>query len=118
MVKSNPALQTVASYNVYNVANCFTDKDSAERLSKQVNDAVTLLTDYNQRLANELDSRKKIANMLRDFTQAQRELLAQAETRLVVIFNVIIQSYLMRNNCVIYRNIPTNYKRFTPSDRK
>lgn len=70
---------------VYNVANCITDKDSAERLSKQVNDAVTLLTDYNQRLANELDSRKKIANMLRDFTQAQKELLAQAENRLVVI---------------------------------
>lgn len=60
------------------------DKESAERLSAQVNEAVTLLTDYNARLAAEMECRKKVATMLRDFTQAQKELLTQAEQRLEV----------------------------------
>lgn len=60
------------------------DKESAERLSKQVTEAVVLLLDYNSRLAAELDGRKKLAAMLRDFTQAQQQLLSQAELRLEV----------------------------------
>ncbi|XP_025836807.1 regulation of nuclear pre-mRNA domain-containing protein 1B isoform X2 [Agrilus planipennis] len=55
------------------------DRTTAENLSKQVNDAVTLLNDYNNRLGNEVELRKKITNMLRDFLIAQKELLAQAE---------------------------------------
>lgn len=66
----------------------FIDKDQADQLSKQVNDAVNLLTEYNQRLANEMDCRKKVATMLRDFLQAQKELLAQAEQRLEVCNNL------------------------------
>ncbi|XP_044734862.1 regulation of nuclear pre-mRNA domain-containing protein 1B [Chrysoperla carnea] len=58
------------------------DRESAERLSAQVSEAIGLLLDYNSRLAAELDGRKKVAAMLRDFTQAQQELLAQAEQRL------------------------------------
>lgn len=58
------------------------DKAAAERLSAQVNDAVSLLTEYNTRLANEMEDRRKVTQMLRDFIQAQRELLAQAENRL------------------------------------
>ncbi|RZF39609.1 hypothetical protein LSTR_LSTR001130 [Laodelphax striatellus] len=58
------------------------DKGAAERLSVQVNEAVALLADYNTRLANEMDDRKKVTQMLRDFIQAQRDLLQQAEQRL------------------------------------
>lgn len=50
----------------------------------QVNEAVTLLTDYNTRLVNEMEERKKVASLLRDFIVAQRELLEQAEHRLEV----------------------------------
>lgn len=60
------------------------DKAAAERLSAQVNDAVNLLTEYNTRLANEMEDRRKVTQMLRDFIQAQRDLLAQAENRLEV----------------------------------
>jgi len=61
-----------------------TDKASAEKLSVQVNEAVHLLTDYNSRLAAEMEYRKKLTTMLRDFLQAQKDLLAQAEHRLEV----------------------------------
>jgi regulator of Ty1 transposition protein 103 len=60
------------------------DKASAEKLSVQVNEAVHLLTDYNGRLAAEMEYRKKLTTMLRDFLQAQKDLLAQAEHRLEV----------------------------------
>jgi regulator of Ty1 transposition protein 103 len=62
------------------------DKASAEKLSVQVNEAVQLLTDYNSRLASEMEYRKKLTTMLRDFLQAQKDLLAQAEHRLEVKF--------------------------------
>lgn len=63
----------------------FVDKESAEQLSTQVNEAMALLTEYNNRLSTEMECRKKVATMLRDFTQAQKELLAQAEQRLEVL---------------------------------
>lgn len=50
----------------------------------QVNDAITLLADYNSRLAVEMEDRKRLTQMMRDFLQAQRDLLAQAETTLEV----------------------------------
>lgn len=62
------------------------DKEAGEKLVKQVNDAVTLLNDYNARLSAEMVDRKKLANMLKDFEAEQRELLAQAEQRLQVFF--------------------------------
>ncbi|XP_075224971.1 regulation of nuclear pre-mRNA domain-containing protein 1B [Lycorma delicatula] len=65
-----------------NLLSKLEDKATAERLSVQVNDAVSLLTEYNTRLANEMEDRKKVTQMLRDFIQAQRELLQQAENRL------------------------------------
>lgn len=60
------------------------DRGSGEKLSQRVNDAVNLLTDYNSRLSVEVESRKKVTTMLRDFLQVQRELLAQAEQNLEV----------------------------------
>ncbi|XP_034655462.1 regulation of nuclear pre-mRNA domain-containing protein 1A [Drosophila subobscura] len=58
------------------------DKDKAKALANQVNEAVDLLNDYNSRLAAEMEERTKLAAMLRDFQAEQKELLAQAETRL------------------------------------
>ncbi|KAM3966159.1 LOW QUALITY PROTEIN: regulation of nuclear pre-mRNA domain-containing protein 1B [Aphomia sociella] len=58
------------------------DKESAVSLSAVVNSAVELLAEYNMRLSDELEKRRKVAAMLRDFAQAQRDLAKQAETRL------------------------------------
>ncbi|CAD7083034.1 unnamed protein product [Hermetia illucens] len=58
------------------------DKETAYKLIEQVNEAVQLLNDYNTRLAAEMEDRKKLTVMLRDFQAEQRELLVQAEQRL------------------------------------
>lgn len=60
------------------------DKDAANKLALQVNEAVQLLNEYNIRLANEMEERTKLASMLRDFQAEQKELLEQAEKRLDV----------------------------------
>lgn len=60
------------------------DKDAALKLASKVNDAVTLLKDYNARLAAEMTERNKLTVMLKDFQREQQELLAQAEQRLEV----------------------------------
>ena len=57
------------------------DRRMGEALLRQVNEAVSLLADYNARLINEMTERKKAANLLRDFIQSQRGLLIQAENR-------------------------------------
>lgn len=68
------------------------DKASAEKLALQVNEAVQLLTEYNRRLSEEMEDRKRVTSMLRDFIQAQKDLLIQAEQRLEVnhMFSTII----------------------------
>lgn len=58
------------------------DKDAANSLATQVNEAVELLNDYNSRLSAEMEERTKLASMLRDFQAEQKELLVQAEKRL------------------------------------
>ncbi|KAJ0178152.1 hypothetical protein K1T71_005975 [Dendrolimus kikuchii] len=58
------------------------DRESALSLSAIVNSAVDLLAEYNLRLSEELEKRRKVAAMLRDFAQAQRDLARQAEARL------------------------------------
>lgn len=60
------------------------DKEAAHKLSREVNEALNLLNEYNARLCTEMEDRKKLQNMLKDFQQEQRELLAQAESRLEV----------------------------------
>lgn len=57
------------------------DKESALKLATQVNEAVLILHDYNARLCAEMEDRKKLTAMLKDFQAEQRELLAQAEQR-------------------------------------
>lgn len=58
------------------------DKESAAQLAAQVNEAAQILHEYNQRLCAEMESRKKLTTMLKDFQMEQRDLLAQAEQRL------------------------------------
>lgn len=55
------------------------DKAAADKLSVQIDEALTLINEYNQRLSVEIENRKKVTTMLRDFLLSQRELLAQAE---------------------------------------
>ena len=45
-------------------------------------EANTLLSEYNVRLQDELKDRKKVGNMISEFLSAQKDLLAQAEERL------------------------------------
>uniref|UniRef100_A0A182TGD9 CID domain-containing protein n=1 Tax=Anopheles melas TaxID=34690 RepID=A0A182TGD9_9DIPT len=58
------------------------DKEAAMKLAADVNDAIKILNDYNARLAVEMDDRKKLTTMLRDFLREQQELQQQAENRL------------------------------------
>ncbi|CAK1544946.1 unnamed protein product [Leptosia nina] len=66
------------------------DKESALNLSYMVNSAVDLLAEYNLRLSDELDKRRKVDAMLRDFAQAQQDLAKLAEARLEE-YNIILQ---------------------------
>lgn len=59
------------------------DKEAAMKLAADVNDAIKILNDYNARLAVEMDDRKKLTTMLRDFLREQQELQQQVENRLV-----------------------------------
>ncbi|XP_056633568.1 regulation of nuclear pre-mRNA domain-containing protein 1B [Diorhabda carinulata] len=71
------------------------DKEAAEKLSAQVGEAVHLLSQYNHRLSSEMEHRKKVSVMMRDYLHLQEELLAQAERnleeyqeKLLKVFNV------------------------------
>ncbi|KAH0540660.1 regulation of nuclear pre-mRNA domain-containing protein 1B [Cotesia glomerata] len=58
------------------------DRSAADQLSIAVNEAATLLADYNGRLQAEMEDRRRLLTMLRDYTLAQRQLLQQAQTTL------------------------------------
>lgn len=70
-------------------------KDEGEELLRKVNDAVALLTDYNTRLVCEMEGRKKVASILYDFIQSQRDLIDQAEQRLQASQSYIYIYYLL-----------------------
>lgn len=78
------------------------DKEAGEKLLQRVNDAVNLLNEYNNRLAVEVELRKKVTTMIRDFLVVQKELLEQAEQNLEVnkqnkkniFYCIIIITYL------------------------
>lgn len=58
------------------------DRAAADQLSVAVNEAAALLADYNGRLQAEMEDRRKLLTMLRDYTLAQKQLLQQAQTTL------------------------------------
>jgi len=59
-----------------------TSHREGEKLLSQVEEAATLLEDYNSRLTGELGDRRRVGGMLAEFLSAQKDLLAQAEERL------------------------------------
>ncbi|KAL7302933.1 regulation of nuclear pre-mRNA domain-containing protein 1B isoform X1 [Trichogramma pretiosum] len=58
------------------------DRASADQLSGAVNEAAALLADYNGRLQAEMEDRRKLLTMLKDYTTGQKQLLQQAQTTL------------------------------------
>ncbi|XP_015112361.1 regulation of nuclear pre-mRNA domain-containing protein 1B [Diachasma alloeum] len=58
------------------------DRAAADQLSIAVNEAAALLADYNGRLQAEMEDRRRLLTMLRDYTLAQKQLLQQAQTTL------------------------------------
>lgn len=63
---------------------CSVDYSAGQRLSEQVEEAVTMLEAYNKRLTEEMEARKAVARMLHDYIAYQKDLLAQAEEKLEV----------------------------------
>ncbi|XP_033754411.1 regulation of nuclear pre-mRNA domain-containing protein 1B-like [Pecten maximus] len=57
------------------------DKEAAVKLASQVEEACILLSEYNFRLNAELEERKAVGKMLRDFIVCQREQLQEAENK-------------------------------------
>lgn len=83
------------------------DKDAAEGLSKKVEDALLLLNDYNSRLSVEVESRKKVSSMLREFLISQKELLAQAEAGLEEYQEKLSKVYTVRQELKSHiQNLP------------
>ena len=60
------------------------DRESAYALSQTVEEACGLLSQYNSRLQVELQERKHVAKMLRDFVAAQKTAQVEAEEKLQV----------------------------------
>lgn len=67
-----------------------------------MNEAIQIISQYNGRLAAEMEERGKLAIMMRDFQNEQKELLSQAEERLDVIIFFII--YII-NKLIIHGKI-------------
>lgn len=60
-----------------------TDIESAEKLSKIVDEACLLLAEYNGRLVAEIDDRRQVARMLSDYIRQQKSLLQESEEKLL-----------------------------------
>ncbi|KAJ8919894.1 hypothetical protein NQ315_006423 [Exocentrus adspersus] len=83
------------------------DKEAAEKLSVQVADAVHLLSQYNMRLAAEMEHRKKVAVMMREYLHVQEELLAQAEQNLEEYQEKLLKVFSVRTELHNHiRNLP------------
>ncbi|KAK4876620.1 hypothetical protein RN001_009126 [Aquatica leii] len=83
------------------------DRASAEKLNVQVNDAIKLLNDYNERLTKEVNLRKKVSGMLGDFLQVQKDLLTQAEQALEEYQDRLQKVFAVRQELRTHiRNLP------------
>ncbi|ELT98662.1 hypothetical protein CAPTEDRAFT_91332, partial [Capitella teleta] len=60
------------------------DQNEATELSKKVEEACALLVNYNGRLASELQERKRVARMLRDYKLSQKSAFAESEKKLQI----------------------------------
>lgn len=61
-----------------------TDKETAIKLFRQVEDACILLSEYNFRLNAELEERKQVGKILYDFLTCQKEQVVKGEEKLQV----------------------------------
>lgn len=83
------------------------DRETADKINVQVTNAVLLLSQYNTRLSNEMEHRKKVAVMMRDFLQAQEELLTQAERNLEEYQETLSKIYTVRQELQSHiQNLP------------
>ncbi|KAL1502377.1 hypothetical protein ABEB36_007524 [Hypothenemus hampei] len=83
------------------------DRETAAKLNVQVTNAALLLSQYNTRLSNEMEHRKKVVVMMRDFLHAQDELLAQAERSLEEYQDTLSKIYAVRQELQNHvRNLP------------
>ncbi|KAK7792284.1 hypothetical protein R5R35_013313 [Gryllus longicercus] len=90
-----------------NLLNKLEDKAAADKLAVQVNEAVQLLTEYNARLAMEMDDRKKVTQMLNDFIQTQKDMLSHAEQRLEEYSEKLQKVYAVRQEVKSHiQNLP------------
>ncbi|XP_063726873.1 regulation of nuclear pre-mRNA domain-containing protein 1B-like [Symsagittifera roscoffensis] len=64
------------------VLDTINDVQAAEKLSQTVDEACALLTDYNDRLASEMEERRKAASWIRNFISAQQKELVNSEATL------------------------------------
>ena len=88
----------------------FLDKESGVILSRKVEDACILLSEYNFRLNAELEERKMVGKMLKDFIACQREHLISAERKLEVrtkdlhCTEIFLQILILNNICSDFVN--------------
>ncbi|ENN71434.1 hypothetical protein YQE_11853, partial [Dendroctonus ponderosae] len=83
------------------------NRETAEKLNVQVTNAVLLLSQYNTRLSSEMEHRKKVAIMMRDFLLAQDELLTQAERSLEEYQETLSKIYTVRQELQSHvQNLP------------
>ncbi|XP_014248263.1 regulation of nuclear pre-mRNA domain-containing protein 1B [Cimex lectularius] len=87
------------------------DKEAALKLAEQVNAALDLLNDYNARLLQEMDERRRVSQMLRDYTLSQKQLLQQAEARLEEYKEKLIKVEQVRHEVLSHlTNLPDMMK--------
>lgn len=80
------------------------DKETALKLAERVNAALELLTEYNNRLGMEMDERRKVQQMLHDYTISQKQLLQQAEARLEEYKEKLIKVEQVRHEVMSHLN--------------
>jgi len=83
------------------------DKGAADRLSKLVEEARSILADYNSRLSQELEDRKHISTILSNYTQNQREALLSVEQKLTEYKDKLRKVIQVRNELKSHlQNLP------------
>ena len=60
------------------------DTAEADALAQTVDEACSLLANYNSRLSEELAERKRVAKMLRNYITSQKNILVDSESKLQV----------------------------------
>ncbi|XP_054713904.1 regulation of nuclear pre-mRNA domain-containing protein 1B-like isoform X2 [Uloborus diversus] len=82
-------------------------REAGEKLSKQVEEACTMLAEYNNRLTEELEERKEVSKMLGDFTRFQREQVTKSEQKIEEFKEILKRVSQVRNDLKSHlQNLP------------